>query len=60
MTTWHEKDTLDEALDFFLTGACPTDGFAAGSDYWVAMCVNNPTWVATVRQRLEPLDPLAS
>jgi hypothetical protein len=57
MTTWHAEDTLDEALDYFLISACPTDGFAVGSNYWVAMCVNNPGWAAIVRQRLERVDP---
>jgi len=57
MTTWHEKETLHDALDYFLISAWPTDGFAVDSDYWVAMCINNPLWAAIVRQRLEGLDP---
>jgi hypothetical protein len=58
MTTWHEKDTLDEAFDFFLSKwACPTEGFIPDSDYRVAMAVNNPAWAATMRQRLERVDP---
>jgi hypothetical protein len=56
MTTWHERDTLDEALDYFLISACPTDGFIADSNYWVAMCVNNPIRAAIIRQRLEGVD----
>ena len=28
MTTWHDCDTLEEALEFFATCAVPTDGLA--------------------------------
>jgi hypothetical protein len=27
MTTWHEHETLEQALDFFVTSAVPTQGF---------------------------------
>jgi hypothetical protein len=46
MTTWHEHETLEEALDFFATCAVPTDGFAADSDFRLVICVNNPDWAA--------------
>ncbi len=29
-TTWHHGETLEEALDFFLTAAAPGDDYAAG------------------------------
>ena len=53
MTTWHESDTLTEALDFFVNCAFPTDGFETDSHYWVALCVNNLEWAAVIRQQLE-------
>jgi len=53
MTTWHEDETLDEACDFFTNLAIPTAGFEADSDYWVAVCVDNPEWAATIRRQLE-------
>jgi len=53
MTTWHEADTLDEALDFFINLAEPTSGLDRNSDYWVAVCVNNSEWAAEIRRRLE-------
>jgi hypothetical protein len=27
MTTWHDKDSLDDAIAFFLDSACPTDRY---------------------------------
>lgn len=51
MTTWHEKDNLEEALDFFINWAQPTSGFNEGSDYWVAICVDNPEWAAVMRRQ---------
>lgn len=52
MTTWHETDKLDEALDFSISLAHPTVGFKDDSDYWVAVCVNNPEWAAVIRRQL--------
>jgi hypothetical protein len=53
MTTWHEHETLEDAIEFFAYCALPTDGFIAESDYWLAICVNNPEWTAKIRQQLE-------
>jgi hypothetical protein len=41
MTTWHEHQTLEEALDFLATCAVPTDGYTADSSYRVVMCVGS-------------------
>ncbi|MGB9463522.1 MAG: hypothetical protein WBR10_00280 [Candidatus Acidiferrum sp.] len=53
MTTWHEKDTLEEATDFFMNFAFPTDGFEADSNSWIALCVNNPEWATSIRRKME-------
>jgi hypothetical protein len=53
MTTWHDDYTLDEAIEYLINSTYPTDGFAAGSDYWIAICVNNSSWAATIRQQFE-------
>ena len=53
MTTSHKSDTLDDALDFFVNWAIPTDGFAADSDCWVAVAIDNPEWAKCIRQRLD-------
>ena len=51
MTTWHDE-SLEDALDFFVNASYPTEGFAAGSDFWLAVCVNNPAWAHTIERRL--------
>ncbi len=52
MTTWHESDSLEDALDFFVNLAIPTDGFVENSNCWFAVSVNNPKWAETLKQRL--------
>jgi hypothetical protein len=56
MTTWHESDSLEEALDFFVDLAHPTDGFEPDSNCWLAISVSNPEWAETLKQRLEPME----
>jgi len=53
LTTLHAKDTLDDAVNFFLTLAVPNEGFVADSESWVMLCVNNSAWAAIVRGRLQ-------
>jgi hypothetical protein len=53
MTTSHLNDTLDEALDFFVSWAIPTEGFAPDSDYWIAVTVDNAGWAKLIRERLQ-------
>jgi hypothetical protein len=53
MTTWHDRETLEEALDFFATCAVPTDGYAAKSHHHVVMCVRNPEWASVAKQFLK-------
>ncbi len=44
MTTWHDNETLEQALDFFITCAVPTDGFAIDSSFRLVVCIGNPDW----------------
>jgi hypothetical protein len=53
MTTWHENETLEEALDFFTTLAVPTDGFAADSTFRLVICLENPDWAETATRVLQ-------
>ena len=46
MTTWHEHEPLEEALDFFTTAAVPAEAYAVDSHYWVVICVGNPEWAS--------------
>jgi hypothetical protein len=47
MTTWHDRDTLEDALDFFATSAVPSDGYVLDSDYRLVVCVGHSEWAAT-------------
>jgi hypothetical protein len=53
MTTWHERDSLEEALDFFATCAVPTDGLAPNSGFRLVICVGNPDWKDAANRFLE-------
>ena len=46
MTTWHDNDSLEEALDFFGRCALPTDGYIEDSSFRVVMCLANRDWAA--------------
>ncbi len=58
MTTWHDDETLEEALDFFATSALPTSGYVADSRYWMVICVGNPDWAARATRVLAETDYL--
>jgi hypothetical protein len=60
MTTWHQDESLEEALNFFVTCAHPTSGFVQDSETWVAICVNGPEWTQTVTRLFDGFaaDPL--
>jgi hypothetical protein len=47
MTTWHDNESLEEALEFFRTCAIPTDGLLDNSDFGLVVCVNNEEWSTT-------------
>jgi hypothetical protein len=53
MTTWHERDTLEGALDFFATCAVPSKGYLADSNYRLVVCVGRPEWAATATRFLK-------
>lgn len=53
MTTWHDDETLEEALDFFATCAVPTDGFGPDSDFRFVICVANQQWAAQAEESLK-------
>jgi hypothetical protein len=57
MTSWHEDEDIDEALDFAVFSAHPDDYYSHGSDALLAVVVGSPNWAGHVRRRL--LDPHA-
>jgi hypothetical protein len=53
VTTWHEHESLNEALDFFAGSAIPTQGFAADSSFRLVICIGNPDWADTASRVLQ-------
>jgi hypothetical protein len=53
MTTWHEHESLNEALDFFTGSAIPTQGFATDSSLRLVICIGNPDWADTASHVLQ-------
>jgi len=52
MTTWHENDSLEQALEFFATCAAPTDGLVPDSDFRLVICIGNQAWAQIAAQFL--------
>jgi len=59
MTTWHDDETLDEALWFMLNSACPDEGLAETCEVDLAVSVANDEWDAHIRRRLSDLGQLS-
>lgn len=53
MTSWHEHESLEEALDFFVKWATPDGAFEQDSDYWLTLSLGEPTWTKLMRKELE-------
>ncbi len=53
MTTWHDHESLEDALDFFVSCAMPTDGFVTNSDFRLVVCCDDPQWAEKVRTFLK-------
>ena len=53
MTTWHEKDTLEEALDFFVRHAQPSEGYADSAEFRAVICVDHPEWAEQAQRFLK-------
>jgi len=51
MTTWHAKDSLKAALDFFIDCTEPDETYAPhGCDRGLIICVANPKWKAAIKR----------
>ena len=55
MTTWHEKDPLDEALWFLLSCAWPTDDKLTSCST-IAITIGNQSWANEVNNHLEDIE----
>jgi hypothetical protein len=51
-TSWHQDDTLDEALWFALFATVPDERYLETTDAVLAVVVAEPKWAAQVRGRL--------
>ena len=57
MTTWHDDESLDETLYFFLRNTWPDEGYSE-CDSAVAITVGSAEWAAQVERRLRDRDSL--
>ena len=58
MTTWHSKESLDEALWFSVFNAFPDDGYWDTTRAELAISIGRPDWDEHIRTRLADLDAL--
>jgi hypothetical protein len=53
MTTWHAQESLDEAVDFFLSCTFPNEEFApAGCPDGLAIAVGSAEWATQIERQL--------
>jgi hypothetical protein len=53
MTTWHARESLAEALDFFLTCTIPDEAYAPnGCPYGLAIPVGSADWTAKIDRHI--------
>lgn len=57
MTTWHNDETLDEAVWFALNAAFPDDRFFENARALVGICIGNATWSSRIAEVFA--DPVA-
>ena len=53
MTTAHDNEPLDQALDFFASLTSPTAGFERNRNFRVAVSLNNAEWAAQIQRHFE-------
>ena len=52
LTSWHDDESLDEALWYFLNAAFPTDDYREGCQAELIAVVSNEAWAGQVKARL--------
>jgi hypothetical protein len=52
MTTWHDKDSLEETLWFFLNGTWPDEHFLRTFHAALAISVGSSSWTSAMRGAL--------
>jgi hypothetical protein len=56
MTTWHNEESLDEALWFFVRDTHPDDGYSSTCGCGVAISIGNSAWAEHIRARLTEIE----
>jgi hypothetical protein len=52
ITTWHSKDTIKEAVWFFMNCAWPAPAYEQACSSWVAAVIGSPEWEQLVREAI--------
>ena len=52
MTTWHDDETLDDVLWFFLNCVIAAGKYESSCQSFLAMSVDNDEWTRIIRTRL--------
>lgn len=58
MTTWHDKETLEEALWFFVNCSSPDAAYADSCHAGIAITIGNSHWAKQVAGYLSNLSTL--
>ena len=59
MTTWHAKESLDDALWFFLRSSWPDDAYFETTRAALAITVGSADWASYVESRMRDVPALA-
>lgn len=57
MTTWHDRQSLSEALEFFVDVAEPAKDYRFDTRAWMIVVVGSARWAQEVRTFLREADP---
>ena len=53
MTTWHDSESLQEALWFFLVSSCPDEHYQDSTHVALAIAIGSPAWGAELTKALD-------
>lgn len=59
MTTWHARESLEEALWFFVHPAFVTAKFEKSCKDWVIAPISNPEWLQLIRSKFAQINKVA-
>jgi len=58
MTTWHDREPLEEAIWFAANAAFPHDSYTQAADALIALSVGSPEWDAEIHAYLQAGTPI--